>query len=128
MESAKKSLTLKVKRRIPNLAEIEQAMTAAQGGNCACCGRPSRSGLKIEFSLDQVADDGCPLARAAICRSCRIAVNRIIFPSRFVLVPAVLAQVEQYLRLPWRDVRPMRGSNPAPSVTGFDVAGWLKTL
>lgn len=78
---------------------------AEQAGACACCGLSGKGvRLNSHWSLDDTNDEGLPMVRAAICRSCKIAVNRVLHPSRFVLQASQLAMVEVYLRRPWQDV------------------------
>jgi hypothetical protein len=125
LESAKRGLTAKLKRRLGRdlLEGIRVRVVREQEGVCACC-RQEGLDLTLEWSLDEVADDGVPLARAAICRSCKIAVNRVIHPSKFVLDPGQLDLVEAYLKLPWRDVRERGAGLSQP----LDVAAWLESL
>lgn len=125
LESAKRGLTAKLKRRLgpDQLEGMKLRLSREQEGVCACC-RQADLDLSIDWSLDETTDDGIPCARAAICRSCKIAVNRVVHPSRFVLEPAQLAQVETYLRMPWRDIRKRGAGLSQP----LDVASWLKSL
>lgn len=134
LASAQRGLRAKLKRRA-TLAELEEwtaRVVADQDGRCACCDQPpTTTGLSLEWSLDDTADDGFPLARGALCRPCTIAVNRVIHPSKYVLIPTQLDLVEAYLEQPYTDVRghraPRRDESPA-LVRAGELADWLKTL
>lgn len=105
LATSQRGLRAKVKRRLAgHVPIITEQLTKEQDGACACCGTtPIGSTLAPEFSLDQTNDAGIPLVRAMTCRSCKIAVSRVVHPSRFVLQPERLDAVEAYLKRPWQD-------------------------
>lgn len=128
--NAESMVRQKVKRWFPEgLEALQTALEDVQGGTCACCGHPSRTRMGIDWSLDQTADDGCPLVRGVVCRSCKIAINRYVHPSRFVLMPEVTERVEQYLCRAWIDPRQVhRGSGGKVDGARFrteDLVAWL---
>lgn len=102
--SARRAILTKVTRSL-SLEERETlhaAVVSAQRGKCACCDRATD--LNLDWSIDQTSEkDGLPLFRAAVCRSCKIAINRVIHPSRFVLSAERLAMVNAYMMRAWRD-------------------------
>lgn len=127
-ESAKRAVAQKLKRRLGAqvLDEIRVRMVAEQDGRCACCG--DERDLNIDWSLDDVADDGLPLTRGAICRSCKIAVNRVVFPSKFVLTDEQLTMVEKYLGRAWVDARQSRTEQGGDRSSTEELADWLDSL
>lgn len=130
--NAESTVRQRVKRWFPGptLSSLQQAMESAQGGVCACCGLPSRTRMGIDWSLDQEADDGCPLTRGVVCRSCKIAINRYVHPSKYVLMPAVTERVERYLERAWFDPRQLhRGSGgKAGGRRTDDLIEWLSQV
>lgn len=106
MASAQRGLQAKLSRRLGRgrLDAIRERLTTEQAGACACCGRSGKGvALNTHWALEETNDEGIPMLRGAICRSCKIAVNRVVHPSRFVLQAQHLAMVEVYLRRPWQD-------------------------
>lgn len=102
--SARRAAHGRLRRRFyaEEVEAIRQRLVAEQGQVCACCGDdrdPAR--LAIDWALDEQDDDGIPLLRGALCRSCKIAVGRYTRPSKFVLTPNALERVKAYVRRPW---------------------------
>jgi hypothetical protein len=104
--STRRAIAGRLKRRFrpEEIDAITQCLVAEQRGACACCGILDFP-LTIEWALDEVNDHNEPMLRGAICRRCKIAVNRYIRPSKYVLVPKVLERVETYVRRRWQDPR-----------------------
>jgi hypothetical protein len=96
--SARRTAHNRVTRRFTKeeVEAIRQRLVAEQDGACACC-LTITDALTVEWSIDEYDDDNIPSLRAAICRRCKIAVNRYIRPSKFVLTPKTLERVSRYV-------------------------------
>ncbi len=131
--NAQSTVVQKAKRRYgpAGLDEIRSRLGVVQGGLCACCDQePATGRMGIDWSLDQTTDAGDPLLRALVCKPCKIAINRYIHPSRFVLQPERIEQIKAYLRRPWQDPKHLlqgwKGNQPLTPLSRTEgLVAWL---
>lgn len=101
------STTAQLVRRRHTAAEQDQILQAVldeSGGVCTCCAGRSSSLDRphLDWEPYQRSDDGGPLLRGALCRSCKMALNRYVDGSKYQPTDLQMLWLTAYLQRPLR--------------------------